>query len=34
MRHILSLMQINERCAPWKITSGAEDFVLQALQFH
>jgi hypothetical protein len=26
-------MQIANRCAPWKISNGAENFVLQALQF-
>jgi hypothetical protein len=26
-------VQIADRCAPWKISSGAENFVLQALQF-
>jgi hypothetical protein len=27
-------MQIANRYAPWKIANGAENFVLQALQFH
>jgi hypothetical protein len=26
-------VQIANRCAPWKISNGAENFVLQALQF-
>jgi hypothetical protein len=28
-----SHVQIANRCAPWKISNGAENFVLQALQF-
>jgi hypothetical protein len=26
-------MQFANRCAPWKLTTGAENLVLQALQF-
>jgi hypothetical protein len=26
-------MQIADQCAPWKIASGAENLVLQVLQF-
>jgi hypothetical protein len=26
-------MQFSDRCAPWKIASGAENLILQALQF-
>jgi hypothetical protein len=26
-------MQIMDRCAPWKLDNGAENLVLQALQF-
>jgi hypothetical protein len=29
-----SHVQIANWCAPWKIASGAENLVLQALQFH
>jgi hypothetical protein len=28
-----SHVQIANRCEPWKISSGAENFVSQALQF-
>jgi hypothetical protein len=28
-----SRVQIADWCAPWKISNGAENFVLQALQF-
>jgi hypothetical protein len=26
-------MQFSDQCAPWKIANGAENLVLQALQF-
>jgi hypothetical protein len=29
-----SSVRIADRCAPWKISSGAENLVLQALQLH
>jgi hypothetical protein len=29
-----SRVQIANRCAPWKIANGAENLVLQALQFY
>jgi hypothetical protein len=32
-RYLESHVQLADRCAPWKITSGAENLVLQALQF-
>jgi hypothetical protein len=33
MRKFESHVQIANWCAPWKISNGAENFVLQALQF-
>jgi hypothetical protein len=33
MRKVESRVQIADRCAPWKISSGAESLVFQALQF-
>jgi hypothetical protein len=27
-------VKLSKRCAPWKIANGAENLVLQALQFH
>jgi hypothetical protein len=33
IRYLESRMQIADLCAPWKFASGAENFVLQALQF-
>jgi hypothetical protein len=32
IRKVESHVQITDRCAPWKISSGAENLVLQALQ--
>jgi hypothetical protein len=32
-RRDISHVKISNRCAPWKMSSGAEKFVLQALQF-
>jgi hypothetical protein len=34
LRKVESRVQNADRCAPWKISSGAENLVLQALQFH
>jgi hypothetical protein len=34
VRNIERHMQYVNRCAPWKIANGAENFVLQALQFY
>jgi hypothetical protein len=33
IRKVESRVQIADRCEPWKIYSGAENLVLQALQF-
>jgi hypothetical protein len=33
-RYVESLMQFADRCTPWKVTNGAENLVLQALQVH
>jgi hypothetical protein len=33
IRNVESHVQIVVRCAPWKISNGAENLVLQALQF-
>jgi hypothetical protein len=33
MRKFESHVQIVNPCAPWKIPNGADNFVLQALQF-
>jgi hypothetical protein len=33
-RDLESQGQIADRCAPWIIANGAENFVLQALQFY
>jgi hypothetical protein len=33
VRKFESHVQIVNRCAPWKVSSGAENFVLQALKF-
>jgi hypothetical protein len=32
VRNIERFMQFSDRCVPWKIASGAENLVLQALQ--
>jgi hypothetical protein len=33
VRNLESHMQIADRCAPWKVSNGAQNPVLQALQF-
>jgi hypothetical protein len=33
IRYMENHVQLAKRCAPWKFTNGAENFVLQALQF-
>jgi hypothetical protein len=34
VRKFESHVQIADQCAPWKGASGAENFVLQTLEFH
>jgi hypothetical protein len=33
VRNIESLMQFSDRCGPWKVSNGAENLILQAVQF-